>query len=147
GLPPSAGTRTRAEGSLSMRHTFELVMASSSSARSQGRNSILVDGYVRVSQVAGRRGERFISPIVQRERIEAWATANGALIGHIFEELDESGARTDRPLFLTAIERVERRESDGVVVARLDRFGRSLMSSLEAIDRIQKAGGTFVAVD
>jgi hypothetical protein len=37
-----------------------------------------LDAYVRVSKVAGRAGESFISPTVQRERIEAWAGLHGA---------------------------------------------------------------------
>src|SRR5262249_4696444 len=110
------------------------------------RSEMIVDGYVRVSQVSGRGGARFISPIVQREQIEAWAKAHGAVVGEVHEELDESGARADRPLLLRAIERVETKECDGVVVAKLDRFGRSLVDSLAAIERIRKAGGTFVSV-
>ena len=45
-----------------------------------------------------------------------------------------------------AIDRVEAGLTDGIVVAKLDRFGRSLLDSLAAIERIQLAGGTFVAV-
>ncbi len=108
---------------------------------------MVVDGYIRVSQLAGRGGERFISPLAQRERIEAWATAHGAAIGNMFEELDESGARPDRPLLVNAIERVERGESEGLVVSKLDRFGRSLVDGVTAIDRIQAAGGVFVSVE
>ena len=37
----------------------------------------------RVSQVRGRSGERFISPLVQRERIEGWAKLHGAHIGRV----------------------------------------------------------------
>jgi DNA invertase Pin-like site-specific DNA recombinase len=107
---------------------------------------MLVDGYVRVSQVSGRSGARFISPVVQREQIEGWAKLHGAVIGEVYEELDESGARADRPLLMQAIERVEAHESDGIVVAKLDRFGRSLVDSLAGIERIRKAGGTFVSV-
>lgn len=107
---------------------------------------MLVDGYVRVSTVRGRSGESFISPAVQREQIEAWAKLNGATIGEIFEELDESGGRSDRPLLLRALERIETRESRGVIVARLDRWGRSLLDGLSSIERIQAAGGTFVSV-
>jgi hypothetical protein len=54
-----------------------------------------------------RRGERFISAAVQRERIEAWATLHGARLGEVFGELDESGGRRDRPQLLRAIRRVE----------------------------------------
>ena len=107
---------------------------------------VLVDGYVRVSQVRGRGGERFISPDVQREQIEAWAKMRGALIGRIFEELDESGARADRPLLQEALGRIESGVSEGLVVAKLDRFGRSLVDSLAAIERICAADGLFVSV-
>jgi hypothetical protein len=92
-----------------------------------GSNSALMvlDGYVRVSQVHGRSDERFMSPVVQREQIERWAQLRGALLGHVFEELDESGGRRDRPLLMQAVERVERGEPDGLVVAYLSHFGRS----------------------
>ena len=83
---------------------------------------------------------------MQRDQIEAWAQMQGASLGEVFEELDESGARSDRPLLNRAIQRVERGESNGVVVAKLDRFGRSLIDALAAIERIRAAGGTFVSV-
>jgi hypothetical protein len=102
---------------------------------------MILDGYIRVSDVRRRSGERFISPVVQREQIERWAKLRGALIGHVFEELDESGGRRDRPLLMEAVERVERGESDGLVVAYLSRFGRSQLDGLTTIHRITRAGG------
>src|SRR3954454_19042471 len=105
-----------------------------------------IDGYVRVSQVRGRSGDSFISPALQRERIESWARLHGAEVVAVHEEMDESGARRDRPLFSKAIERVERHETDGLVVAKLDRFGRSLIDGLAAVERIQQAGGVFASV-
>ena len=95
---------------------------------------------------AGREGESFISPVVQGEQIRAWATMRGAQVGRVFEELDVSGARADRPLLEEALARIESGASDGLVVAKLDRFGRSLIHSLAAVERIQAAGGTFVSV-
>ena len=59
---------------------------------------MIVDGYVRVSQVKGRHGESFISPVLQREQIVGWAKLKGAVVASVFEELDESGARSDRPM-------------------------------------------------
>ena len=105
-----------------------------------------VDGYVRVSQVAGRSGESFISPLVQREQIQAWCVARGFALGEVFEELDESGARADRPLLEQAVGRVEAGESGGIVVAKIDRFGRSLANGLAAIERVTRAGGVFASV-
>jgi DNA invertase Pin-like site-specific DNA recombinase len=107
---------------------------------------VLLDGYVRVSQVAGRGGESFISPAVQREQIEAWAKVHGATLGHVFEELDQSGARADRPMLTEALARAERGDSQGIVVAKLDRFGRSLIDGLANIERLGRAGATFVSV-
>src|SRR4051812_27445003 len=105
-----------------------------------------LDAYVRVSDVRGRKGQSFISPDVQREQIAAWASAREAQIGEVWVELDESGARADRPLLMAAIGRIESGASEGLVVAKLDRFGRSLLDGLSAIERIERAGGTFVSV-
>jgi hypothetical protein len=52
-----------------------------------------------------REWERFLSPVVQRETIERWVRLQGAVVGEVFEELDESGARADRPLRASRIER------------------------------------------
>jgi DNA invertase Pin-like site-specific DNA recombinase len=105
-----------------------------------------LDAYIRVSQVRGRTGPSFISPAQQRDRILAWMKAFGYEVGEVFEELDQSGARKDRPMLMAAVERVESGHSDGIVVAKLDRFGRSLVDGLQLIDRIQDAGGTFASV-
>jgi site-specific DNA recombinase len=61
-------------------------------------------------------------------------------------DLDESGARDDRPGLTEALRRVEAHETDGIVVAKLDRFARSLTAALEAIQRVDRAGGTVVSV-
>lgn len=107
---------------------------------------MIFDGYVRVSKLNGREGESFISPLVQREQINGWAAARGASVANVFEEFEESGGRADRPLLMEAVSRVECGLTDGIVVASLDRFGRSLLDGLAVIERIQSAGGSFVAV-
>jgi DNA invertase Pin-like site-specific DNA recombinase len=113
---------------------------------SSSSRRLCLDGYVRVSDVRGRSGPAFISPSLQRERIAGWCALYDAQVGEVYEELDESGGRADRPKLLAAIERVELGLSDGIVVAKLDRFGRSLTDALEHIERIQRAGGRFVSV-
>lgn len=105
-----------------------------------------VDGYVRVSRVAGREGDSFISPDVQREQIEAWVAMADAELREVHVDLDMSGARADRPGLLAALERVERGEIEGIVVARLDRLARSLPVAFDAITRIEDARGTLIAV-
>jgi DNA invertase Pin-like site-specific DNA recombinase len=111
-----------------------------------GGQRLCIDSYVRVSRVGGRRGERFISPVVQRGLIEGWAAARGARALEVFEEPTTRGRRADRPLLEQALQRVKGGISDGVVVARVTRFGRSLLSGIAAIERIHLAGGRFVAV-
>ena len=108
---------------------------------------MVLDGYIRVSQVGDREGESFISPTVQREQIKGWIKNHSEInLGEVFEELNESGGRSDRPDLLRALERVEGGESQGVIVAKIDRFGRRVVDGLRAIKRIEEAGGTFVSV-
>jgi site-specific DNA recombinase len=106
-----------------------------------------LDAYIRVSRVGGREGDSFISPDVQREKIERFATARGFEIARAFTDLDESGGKLSRPGFDEAIARVEAGESGGMVVAKLDRFARSLVGGLQAIERIQAAGGVILSAE
>src|SRR6516164_6790631 len=105
------------------------------------------DGYVRVSRRAGREGESFISPEVQRQKIAGWAELHGVEIVAWWEEIDQSGARLERPLFQEALARCERGETGGIVVARLDRFARSAVDALESIKRLNAAGARLVSVE
>jgi len=105
------------------------------------------DGYIRVSRVAGREGESFISPEVQRTKIEAWAQLHEVEIVQWWEELDASGARRDRPMFQLARERCARGDTGGIVVAKLDRFARSAVDALEGIKRLNEADARLVSVE
>ena len=104
---------------------------------------LVLDAYIRVSKVAGRSGESFISPTIQRERIEAWAQLNGAEVTWHEPELDVSGGTMRRPVFDRILERVRNHETDGVIVAKLD---RSVVTSPQAIGRlpVHTADGTPV---
>lgn len=105
-----------------------------------------LDAYIRVSSVAGREGERFISPKEQEERIRAWATANGHEIIAAHHELDVSGGSMDRPLLNEVMRRIDAGETEGVVVLKLDRFGRTLVGSLQLIEHIHERGALFASV-
>ena len=105
-----------------------------------------VVGYVRVSRVAGRAGESFISPAQQRQQVEAYAAANGHEVVAWFEDLDQSGSKASRPEFDRALEAVETKQADGLIVAKLDRFMRSLVDALDIIERIERAGGQLISV-
>ena len=103
-------------------------------------------GYVRVSRVAGREGESFISPALQRERIEAQAKASGHVVVGWREDLDQPGSRYERPGFQEALAMVERGEAEGVIVAALDRFARSVPDAALALRRLEAADGVLVSV-
>jgi len=107
-----------------------------------------LDGYIRVSRIAGRSGDSFISPKVQRERIEGIAAAGGHTIVEWHEELDKTAkTKAHRPLFEKALSRIEDGESDGLVVAKLDRFSRSVSDAAVALQRIEDAGGAFISAE
>jgi DNA invertase Pin-like site-specific DNA recombinase len=105
------------------------------------------DGYIRVSRRGGREGESFISPEVQRKKIADWAKLHDVEIVQWWEEIDQSGAKLERPMFQEALARCERGESGGIVVARLDRFARSAVDALESIKRLNQASARLVSVE
>ena len=111
------------------------------------RNGKRLDGYVRISRVGGREGDGYISPKVQREKIEHWAALHDIELGEIVVEEDVSGVRAlaERGLG-RLVEKCERGESDGIVVYRVDRFSRSPRDTFEAVDRLEKAGARLVGV-
>lgn len=64
-------------------------------------------GYVRISRVAGREGDSFLSPDLQRQSIARVCEREGLQLVEVLKELDRSGGDADRPLWNQAIERVE----------------------------------------
>ena len=105
-----------------------------------------LDGYLRVSQVGGRSGERFQSPDAQRDAIEGWAKAHGVKIGQIHEDLDRSGGTMDRPGMNLALKRIEQGASGGIIVAKLDRFARTVTGGLQTIHDLHAKGARVVSV-
>src|SRR4051794_18758311 len=106
-----------------------------------------LDGYVRVSRIGGRGGDSFISPTAQKETIRALAKAQGHRIVRWHTDLDEPGSKQTRPGFQDALARVEAGATEGIIVAKLDRFARSVSHAATALDRLEAAGGTLIAVD
>jgi DNA invertase Pin-like site-specific DNA recombinase len=70
----------------------------------------------------------------------------GWRVGRLFEEPADARLADRRSLLRDALERVESRESDGLVVARFKNLGSSLEDAVAALERIQAAGGRFVSV-
>lgn len=104
-------------------------------------------GYVRVSSVGGREGESFISPTVQRERVEQLARAHGHTIVAWQEDLDQPGSRLNRPGLDEAFRLIEQGDADGLAVAKLDRFARSVAGAAQALQRLEDAGAVLLSAD
>ncbi|HEX4010137.1 MAG TPA: recombinase family protein [Solirubrobacteraceae bacterium] len=106
------------------------------------------DEYRRVSRVNGRNGDNFLSPELQRTKIAQWAALRGVEIAEHESDLDQSGGKLSRPVFNAILERIRRGESDGIVVAKLDRFSRAgVADALVLIESIIKAGGKVASVE
>lgn len=107
-----------------------------------------IDGYIRVSRVGGREGDSFISPDVQRQQIERWAQLRGVTIAEWFTDLDVTGGKLTRPGLDAALARIRSGASQGIAVARLDRFSRAgVADALKVIEEITTNGGEIAAVD
>ena len=106
-----------------------------------------LDVYVRVSRVGGREGDSFISPELQEEKCRALAKARGLEVGQVFTDLDRSGGKMDRPAFKQVLARIEGAESGGVIVARIDRFARTLIGGLQAVESIEQVDGVVLTAD
>ena len=65
-----------------------------------------LDGYVRVSDVADREGESYISESVQEEKIRGWIKLNDHKLGEIFTDTNISGGVLERPGLDEALGRI-----------------------------------------
>lgn len=109
-------------------------------------NGLKLDAYIRVSKVAGRAGESFQSPEQQREQIESWAQAHGHTLTWNAPELDVSGGTMSRPIFDQIMQRIRAGQSDGLIVAKLDRFARTLVGALSTLEEFESHGAVLVSV-
>jgi DNA invertase Pin-like site-specific DNA recombinase len=110
------------------------------------QGALRLDAYIRVSKVGSRSGDSFISPAVQRERIESWGQLHDAALTWHEPELDVSGGTMRRPIFDQIMERIRRGESDGLIVAKLDRFARTLVGALSTLEEFERYHAVLVSV-
>jgi DNA invertase Pin-like site-specific DNA recombinase len=108
---------------------------------------VKVIGYVRVSDVDGRNGERFISPDVQRETITRFVGGKRHELVDVVVELDESGGRLDRPGLEAVLRRLEAGEADAICVAYLSRLSRRVLDGLQVVQRLSATGRDVLIAD
>jgi len=100
---------------------------------------------MRVSDVGGREGESYISIPIQREAIEAYATELKGEIVEWFTDEDFTGGNTDRPGFQAALKKIWADEADGIVVWKVDRFGRSVADGVRIVRELVGADKVFAS--
>jgi DNA invertase Pin-like site-specific DNA recombinase len=111
-------------------------------------SELRLDALVRVSQRGGREGESFRSPTQQREVIERWVSANDAKVVAWYESIDVSGKTMARADVTAALERIKSGQTDGVIIAWLNRLSRApVREALTVLEEVRAAGGRIVAVD
>jgi DNA invertase Pin-like site-specific DNA recombinase len=108
---------------------------------------VKVIGYVRVSDVDGRGGDRFISPDVQRETITRFVNGKGHELVDVVVELDQSGGTLARPGLEQVLERIEAGEGDALAVAYLSRLSRRVIHGLEVVQRLNAGGRDVLVAD
>jgi DNA invertase Pin-like site-specific DNA recombinase len=111
------------------------------------KRKLRVVGYVRVSQVNGRTGERFISPKVQRETIAGFVGGRGHELVTVETDLDESGGSLDRPGLQRVLAILEAGEADAICVARLDRLSRRVIEGLGLVQQVTAMGSHVLLAD
>jgi DNA invertase Pin-like site-specific DNA recombinase len=98
-------------------------------------------GYIRVSHVGTRTGDRFHSPDEQAAEIRAWADRHRHQVALLEPELDAKGTDATRPILRQAVDGVRDGTYSGVVVAYLSRAGRDLRLMLDLWHEVEDAGG------
>lgn len=105
-----------------------------------------VIGYIRVStdeQAASGAGLA-----AQRTAIAAECQRRGWQLVDVVVDAGASGRTlTGRPALAAALDRLDRREADALVVAKLDRLSRSVVDSAGLLDRAGRRGWGLVALD
>src|SRR5262245_37261681 len=106
-----------------------------------------LDAVIRVSRRNGRSGDSFMSPAEQHDAITHFASAQGVKIVSWHDETNSvSGGSVERAGLQAALDRVLSGETDGIIVAKLDRFARSVTGGLRVIYELEDAGKYLISV-
>jgi len=96
-------------------------------------------GYVRVSTADQHTA-------LQREAVERFVQARGWSLVRIYEDHGLSGATARRPALTRLLADAHRHGFKAVIVAKLDRLGRSLLDLLVVLETFRDLGIEFVSV-
>lgn len=102
-----------------------------------------------VALLRASTAEQRVSPDAQRREIGAWAKVNGVEVVAEHSDLGVSGSAPieRRPGLLAAIESLRVHGAGVLVVAKRDRFARSVVVAAVAEQLVEKAGAKVVSAD
>jgi len=82
---------------------------------------------------------------MQLRDLRAYAQARGWVVFDEYLDLGESGAKDSRPELNRLLQDARKRRIDGILVWRLDRFGRSLKHLINTLDELKALGINFIS--
>jgi len=107
----------------------------------------LMDAYIRVSRVGDRRGDEYRTVAQQQAAMEAWAKQEGVTIAKVVVDEDVSGGKRAKDRGLEELlRRAEAGVSEGVIVYRMNRFGRNMADTVASVARLKGVGARLVSV-
>jgi site-specific DNA recombinase len=101
-------------------------------------------GYVRVS--TDKQADRGVSLEAQAEKVRAMGVVQGAELLEIIVDAGESAKSLNRPGMARLLAMVDARAVDAVIIAKLDRFTRSVKDLAELLERFNRRGVSLVSV-
>lgn len=84
-------------------------------------------------------------PEMQLKDLREYAHARGWKVFGEYTDIGESGAKDRRPQLDRLMEDARKRRIDGILVWKLDRFGRSLKSLVNTLEELRSLGIQFVS--
>jgi DNA invertase Pin-like site-specific DNA recombinase len=84
-------------------------------------------------------------PELQLKDLRTYANARGWKVFGEYVDRGESGAKDSRPELNRLMEDARKRRIDGILVWKLDRFGRSLKSLVNTLEELRLLGIQFVS--
>ena len=97
--------------------------------------------YARVSTKNGNQ-----NPELQLTELRDYARARGWQVIGEFVDVGVSGAKESRPQLDALMKLAKARKIDGIIVWKLDRFGRSLKHLVTALDELEALGVAFISL-
>jgi len=101
-------------------------------------------GYVRVS--TDKQADAGTSLEAQSEKVRAMAVVQGHALDELIIDAGESAKSLERPGMARLLAMVEARAVQTVIIAKLDRFTRSVVDLAELLRRFERRGVTLVSV-